>query len=50
MFTAPDVVRVNVSVAAELFVTIFLPDVTGIVAAFPEAVIAFAVKTVWENV
>jgi len=50
MLTALVVVIVIVKVAAELFVTMFLPDVTGTVAAFPEAAIAFAVRIVWEKV
>ena len=41
--TAPDVVRVIVRVAAELFVTVFIEAVTGTVAAFPLAVIALLV-------
>lgn len=43
IFTAPLVVSVIVSVAAELFVTILFLLVTGIVAAFQLAVMAFAV-------
>ena len=43
IFTALVVVRVTVSVAAELLVTILCLEVTGIVAALPEAVIALAV-------
>lgn len=37
-------------VAAELLVTILCLEVTGTVAALPEAVIAFAVVMTWENV
>lgn len=50
MFTAPEVASVMVSVAAELLVTMLWREVTGTVAAFPEAVIAFAVVITWANV
>jgi len=47
---APEVARVIVSPEAELFVTMFRPEVTGMVAALLTAVMAFAVKTVLANV
>jgi len=50
MFTALAVVRVIVRVAAELLVTRLCLDVTGTVAALPEAVIALAVVITCENV
>lgn len=48
--TALAVVIVIVKVAAELFVTVLSEDVTGTVAALPEAVIALFVVITAENV
>ena len=50
IFTAEVVVKVIVSVAAELLVTMLFFEVTGIVAALAVAVIALAVVMTCENV
>lgn len=48
--TALVVVMVIVSVAAELLVTVLNLEVIGTVAAFPEAVMALLVVTIWAKV
>lgn len=50
LFTAQEVVRVIVRVAAELFVTVFVLNHTGTVAAFPVAVMALFVHITCANV